>query len=596
MKRKCLSLSLCLSLCLSLAAPALAAEKPVFSDVPAGSWFEKGAATYAQRGIMVGTGEGLFSPDTELTAAECLTLALRLYDLQQGGDGTLEAAPEDWGRMTLTLNDGTVFTRYGEQNFFFDYTRFDNAAPDGSDLYAIYVQAHGESVQEREAYAKAHEGNATFMAEGKDYPGTVVSGSTYDGPCLRFSFLPPQEEPSDLFFLFRSARPGPERWYRNAAYTCEIRGLTEADGFDSLLGYLSNSGPDVSVRRESFAKALAVAAGTLEKKYELSRIPDVERHEGSEGIYMLYEAGVLGGVDPFGTFDGNDFLTRAEAAVMTARVLDPDQRLSSPPSPPDAYDQAVIDLRSGSTYSRQSERTYETEDCTIFVYDRGGAMHTGPGNITIIYKPGSQPGAGTVLSAETPNTWATLQTGVDMLQLSEDRKTLTYGYLIEDEMYDLAVHVSGPAGFYTYTVDLPTGVTTPSYAPLSYESSLSTLSYGRNYTLEKQLEGAACTLLLRWKPLTAREPDVKDYELWLVRRDETGSRTRLLLPSTAISEDHHYAPTDRAPDSLEISEDGRTLTYTYRFDQALEDYHDAGTYTYMVDLTTGELTVEHAPL
>ena len=62
MKRKCLSLSLCLSLCLSLAAPALAAEKPVFSDVPAGSWFEKGAATYAQRGIMVGTGRGSSPP------------------------------------------------------------------------------------------------------------------------------------------------------------------------------------------------------------------------------------------------------------------------------------------------------------------------------------------------------------------------------------------------------------------------------------------------------------------------------------------------------------------------------------------------------
>ena len=46
---------------------------------------------------------------------------------------------------------------------------------------------------------------------------------------------------------------------------------------------------------------------------------------------------------------------------------------------------------------------------------------------------------------------------------------------------------------------------------------------------------------------------------------------------------------------LTWSEDGRTLTYVYHFDEALEDLHDAGTYTYTVDLATGELSVELLP-
>ena len=183
------------------------------------------------------------------------------------------------------------------------------------------------------------------------------------------------------------------------------------------------------------------------------------------GIFALYEAGILGGINEFGTFGSHEDLTRAEAATMVARILDPGQRLTSAPTPPNAYEQAVAELRNGFTYYALSERTYETEDCTIFVYDRGGAMHTGPGNITIIYKPGSQLGAGTLISQESPNDWATLQTGADMLSLSEDGKAFTYGYLLKNEVLDLAVMDAAlPAGLYTYTVDLPTGTTTPGYA------------------------------------------------------------------------------------------------------------------------------------
>ena len=116
---------------------------------------------------MVGLGNGTFSPDTQLNTAECLTLALRLYDLQRGGDGTLEKAPEDWGKMTLTLNDGTVFQGYGEV-----YRPF--AWSDGEDggLY-VSCEEYGSTLWEEEVWGKARLGPATISIGGRDIPGAM---------------------------------------------------------------------------------------------------------------------------------------------------------------------------------------------------------------------------------------------------------------------------------------------------------------------------------------------------------------------------------------------------------------------------------------
>ena len=62
-----------------------------------------------------------------------------------------------------------------------------------------------------------------------------------------------------------------------------------------------------------------------------------------------------------------------------------------------------------------------------------------------------------------------------------------------------------------------------------------------------------------------------------------------------------YADTGRAPDTLELSADGGTLTYSYRFDTALADQtggeiHRAGVYRYTVDLAAGSCTQTIDPL
>ena len=54
-----------------------------------------------------------------------------------------------------------------------------------------------------------------------------------------------------------------------------------------------------------------------------------EETHNSAAILRLYQAGVLTGVDEAGNFGGERELTRAQAAIMLARVLDPALRVKN---------------------------------------------------------------------------------------------------------------------------------------------------------------------------------------------------------------------------------------------------------------------------
>lgn len=130
----------------------------------------------------------------------------------------------------------------------------------------------------------------------------------------------------------------------------------------------------------------------------------------------------------------------------------------------------------------------------------------------------------------------------------------------------------------------------------SYEEAVAACVSEAGYTVERQLTTAdsGYAVVLRWR---SPYEGVRDYELYCFR-EEWGRPvvTRPLLPSTALPFEG-YAPTDRAPDVLELTGDGY-LTYVYRFEEPLLDgagqvLHEAGLYTYRVELYTGELTVSH---
>lgn len=126
------------------------------------------------------------------------------------------------------------------------------------------------------------------------------------------------------------------------------------------------------------------------------------------------------------------------------------------------------------------------------------------------------------------------------------------------------------------------------------------LLHADGYVVDKQLATPSSTVVLRHRevPATGGEVAYQDYELCLIRKRAYTSDPvhRLLLPSTTLVGD--YAPTDCVPDSITLDHSGRTLTYVYSFDSPLsrpdgEVLHEAGTYTYVVDTGTGELTASH---
>lgn len=74
-------------------------------------------------------------------------------------------------------------------------------------------------------------------------------------------------------------------------------------------------------------------------------------------------------------------------------------------------------------------------------------------------------------------------------------------------------------------------------------------------------------------------------ELVLVYKagSQPGEGTVVTLPGVKTT-----AVRQEAPTSIQCK--GTTLTYTYRFDKAVQDVHQAGTYTFTVDLTTGNVS------
>ena len=68
-----------LILCLGLSVTAFAAEAGTgFSDVDAGDWYAEAAAYCRDNGLMAGTGETTFSPDTPMTRGMLVTVLYRL--------------------------------------------------------------------------------------------------------------------------------------------------------------------------------------------------------------------------------------------------------------------------------------------------------------------------------------------------------------------------------------------------------------------------------------------------------------------------------------------------------------------------------------
>ena len=310
------------ALLLAGAVPAYAAPAHTFADIPVGSWFEQGVMTCVQNGIMVGTGENTFSPNATLTDAESLMLAYRLYDQANGGDGSLLKMPEDYGYIKIVSDSGSIV----REGYIGDRSLWS--------MPNVYTSSDGLRLCLL-GYTSGETKGATLTFGGKEYRGTLkhmYRGSGRYEQDNFYGFEPEDPALNDLLSDAYFQTAPPTRWWADLLYTIREKGW---GGWDSVFSG-STQIFGVEDHRGGFADLLG-AVTDLPKRFDVPSIPDLgEREEGNpyrDHIYEMYESGIVGGVDAYGTFDAEKTLTRAEAAVMAARILDESQRLTTPPKP-----------------------------------------------------------------------------------------------------------------------------------------------------------------------------------------------------------------------------------------------------------------------
>ncbi len=262
-----------------------------------------------------------------------------------------EPAPADWSRpsLTLTLVDGTALTGYGFDNaplpgqepaefrFMWGGWRHDEygylcaslhpdpALGDGTPAYHAADQALSQ-------WGEAHEGAATVTFNGRTVSGTV---DCWVPTNWVLAFHPEGGDNSEAGKALHDAlytdAPASDAWWRDAAWY-----LAQDEELSGQFAFLHEDEP---ATRWNFADALFSAAGELPAVRQVD-VPDLDRdHFAATTVYALYDAGILTGTDAYGTFDGEGRLTRAQAAVMAARVLDESQRVTTPlePLPTEGY-------------------------------------------------------------------------------------------------------------------------------------------------------------------------------------------------------------------------------------------------------------------
>ncbi len=64
----------------------------VYTDVPATEWYNVSVKKCYELALMLGNGDGKFNPDGDVTLAEAITMAARVYNIYNGGDGSLDTS------------------------------------------------------------------------------------------------------------------------------------------------------------------------------------------------------------------------------------------------------------------------------------------------------------------------------------------------------------------------------------------------------------------------------------------------------------------------------------------------------------------------
>ena len=116
-------------------------------------------------------------------------------------------------------------------------------------------------------------------------------------------------------------------WYTGSIAL--TRELAQAAGRVDLLSRLNHLS-DMATRSEFFGfMSLAVGEELLTPINTITTLPDTD----DPYILALYNAGIMSGMDAYGSFSGSLTLRRSEAATMVARIIRPELRQTFTPTP-----------------------------------------------------------------------------------------------------------------------------------------------------------------------------------------------------------------------------------------------------------------------
>lgn len=311
--KKLLTTCLCVILLLGLSAPAFAAADTGFTDVPADSWFAPYVDICADEGLMSGVGGGRFDPAREVSYAECIQLTVQLDRRQKGLTGPLEDPPEGWGTWIVTDENGTVL---------FDHR-------DNTGWYSSADQDVFSFPEERVAPLIGKSG--TLTVNGETFHGKFIAKTDQTRAGLLLQGLTGTQASSiwDGAYLAKKLQDLPV-WARPALYYAQTAPL-------ELAGLELSAAP---ATRYDFLCALEEVSG-LHQMPEINPIDDLPdiptdstityHHDGISTTYGsigdFYRAGIVTGLDAYGSFCGGKTLSRAECAAMLARVLRPELRV-----------------------------------------------------------------------------------------------------------------------------------------------------------------------------------------------------------------------------------------------------------------------------
>ncbi len=112
-----------------------------------------------------------------------------------------------------------------------------------------------------------------------------------------------------------------EPWYAETLEKAQAYGLWSPGEFAGEM--------NTAIHRDEMAYLFANALGDdFPQLNQVTSLPDVAPgDEYSQQIYTLYQAGILNGTDPYGTFLPDSTVSRSEAAALLTRMADPETRL-----------------------------------------------------------------------------------------------------------------------------------------------------------------------------------------------------------------------------------------------------------------------------